>query len=517
MTHIEFGNGVSQVFAPPDVLATIRHHVAYQAAPMPPVLVQTEIRRYFTEHMRIGGLGDAIVVCQDPRVRWAMEQTDFEPEDLTTKMLEATIRANNVWDGWTSMVSERGVFGSGLLHHVQRALEVRCQVQYTTIDQRGSRPEPRYLIKPPPLRDYQQAAVDAVLAHGRGVLDLPPRSGKTRIALALCCILGLRAVYIAPTVGIARQTVAAFKKHLPGGMVALGTGGKQSGRQQRLLNDAMILVATPLTFLKLPGVRSRQVLIIDEFHHAAADTWQTINRETPTAFWRIGLTGTHFRADGRDLEMAAVLGRAIYRQSVTDIVVRGHLTPARIAMLRVRGLSPAHDTRSNGWYAAGVVEHADRNNTLTWAARELLARGRRVLCIVKEIRHGEAIQAQIPGSIFVSGEDNDAVEAALEDMRQHRVQCVIGTSVIGEGRDVPAADALVYFAGLKSRVKVTQDYYRVLTPAPGKDYGIIIDAADTHHGILASHAAERLLLYRSERAFEADVMEWRDLPAWLDR
>jgi superfamily II DNA or RNA helicase len=97
------------------------------------------------------------------------------------------------------------------------------------------------------------------------------------------------------------------------------------------------------------------------------------------------------------------------------------------------------------------------------------------------------------------------------------IPCVIGTSVIGEGRDVPAADALVYFAGLKSRVKVTQDYYRVLTPSPGKTHGIIVDAADCHHGVLTNHAAERLMLYRSESAFAADVMEWGDFESWLNR
>ena len=107
------------------------------------------------------------------------------------------------------------------------------------------------------------------------------------------------------------------------------------------------------------------------------------------------------------------------------------------------------------------------------------------------------------------------MKPALDALERREATAVVGTSVIGEGRDVPAADALVYAAGGKSRVKVKQDYFRVLTEHAGKRVGIIVDAADTQHKTLVGHAADRLLLYRTEPEFAADVMESEAFESWL--
>jgi len=94
---------------------------------------------------------------------------------------------------------------------------------------------------------------------------------------------------------------------------------------------------------------------------------------------------------------------------------------------------------------------------------------------------------------------------------------VIGTSVIGEGRDIPAADGMVYAAGGRSRIRVVQDYFRVLTVSEGKEAGIVVDFADDHHDQLTRHAAERLSLYRQEKCFESEVINGGDMLGWLEK
>ena len=105
-----------------------------------------------------------------------------------------------------------------------------------------------------------------------------------------------------------------------------------------------------------------------------------------------GLTGTHYRADGRDLAMTGVLARAVYERTVADMVGLGRLVPARIAMLRITGRvsGKGHET-----YAAGIVDHEARNAALTMAANTLTRRGRRVLVLTKHVRHAEALAARI--------------------------------------------------------------------------------------------------------------------------
>ena len=263
------------------------------------------------------------------------------------------------------------------------------------------------------------------------------------------------------------------------------------------------------------GIQSRHVLVIDEFHHSAASTWQDISAAATSAYYRLGLTGTHFRSDGKDLAMHAVLSRCVYRRTVSEMVTLGRLVPAKIAMVRVMG------TRSTAsgheLYAAGVVDNAYRNGLITVAAQWLIHMGKRVLILTKEVRHAEAIAASIEGSVQVDGRDNSVVGSALKALGTGRIRCVVGTSVIGEGVDVPAADALIYAAGGRSPVKHKQDYFRVLTASEGKSHGVIVDFADIHHLKLEDASAQRLGLYRSEETFTSEVIDPDQLPAWLQR
>lgn len=509
---IEVGHSISVLRAPAEVVARVRHFVAYREEDLPPVPVQAAIRAYFGAHPRTGGKQDVWSLLGEPTVRAAMGATGFDPDDLTLRMVDAATRGHGAWDGWKRLVTESGKFPTGLAPHVARILAYRCGAQRVHwVDQRPKPPQPRRVVAPPPLYSFQREAVDAFLRAGQGVIDLPPRSGKTRIAVAIVAETGFPTLFVAPTKGLAQQTAQVFEDHFGPHTVAVLTGGAQSGRTRKRLPSQLVWVATPRTAAALPGIESRHLLVIDEFHHAAADTWKDVAARCKAAWWRLGLTGTHFRADGRDLEMAGVLGRSVYSRSVTDMVALGRVVPARVAMLRVNG--PRVSGRD--WYRDGIVRSDNRNRTLVWAANLLVQAGKRVLCIVKQVEHGRAIVAQIPGAVFVSGESGDGTDAALAALAERKVAAVVGTSVIGEGRDVPAADALVYFRGEKSEVAHTQDYYRVLTASPGKTHGIVVDAADLHSEVLLDHSAQRLQHYREETCFTSEVMDWPAFPDWL--
>ena len=48
--------------------------------------------------------------------------------------------------------------------------------------------------------------------------------------------------------------------------------------------------------------------------------------------------------------------------------------------------------------------------------------------------------------------------------------------MIGEGVDLPSADALVWARGEKAAVSLIQGYYRVCTKYEGKRYAIVVDS-----------------------------------------
>lgn len=518
--NIEISNAQSRVTGlEPERFRQLQKIVSYRAENLPPRFVQTKIKEFMSTKYKLrkeDDLREFVMLYRDQIGDWAQR--------LTPSMFAQSYYAKALWDGWTSLVSGRGYFGTGLLPLVQRTLKLRLGLTYVTHDLRPLPTYPgRYRVAPAPsLYDFQEEAVQAWLdAGGRGVIDLPPRSGKTRIMIAAVQRLGVPSLIVVPTVGLVEQTRNRFLElGWPEHQVVGLTGGRSNmnAKTQRRLAAAQVWVMTPGTAAGsrkagnpgIEGIRSREVLVIDEFHHAAAKTYRDISNAATQAYYRMGCTGTHYRADGKDLLMHSVLSRAVYSKSIEEMVALGRLVPGRVAMVRVPwGLIP-----EGRLYSEGIVKFAPRNELIAQAARALIRHGKRVLVLAKEVEHSRHLADLIGmGTVQVDGRDNSQVRPALDDLESGKVPCVVGTSVIGEGRDVPRADALVYAAGGKSKVKVVQDFFRCLTQSEGKERGIIVDPADTHHARLTESAAQRLSIYR--RCFEADVVDPADLGAWL--
>ena len=525
--RIIFDNSRARLEASAGLIRDLRPLIAYREMELPSVAAQHVIKGFMAKKRRYGMTIDHERLFQDPTAGKRLADLDYTPATLTARMFEGVMRQNGVWDGWTTLIDPSGHFGAGLVRHVERALTMRLDTPVELVDEREYHPAYPMSIPHPNLYDFQTEAVDAWFeAGGRGVIDLPPRSGKTHVAIGIAMRLGLPMLIVVPTIELVRQTVERFRDWLPDDMVMGVTGGRPNAKKQRQLNGALIWVATPATAAGprprskkarrpgMKGIRSRKVLVIDEFHHAAASTWQDISAAATEAYYRLGLTGTHFRADGKDLAMHAVLSRSVYRRTVSEMIELGRLVPAHIAMVRVEGVTGG---TGHALYGEGVVDHGYRNGLIEVAASWLVHLGKRVLILAKEVRHAEAIAASIDGAVQVDGRDNSVVSGRLKQLQAGTIKCLVGTSVIGEGVDVPAADALIYAAGGRSPVKHKQDYFRVLTASPGKTHGLIIDFADIHHPKLEEAAACRLGMYKSEEAFSVDVINPLDLPDWLQR
>ena len=87
------------------------------------------------------------------------------------------------------------------------------------------------------------------------------------------------------------------------------------------------------------------------------------------------------------------------------------------------------------------------------------------------------------------------------------VKILIGTTILGEGVDLPAADALVYARAEKAEVSLTQAVYRVGTADGAKKAAIVVDFADRHHKHLLEHSLERLRLFYREPTFTLTILD----------
>ena len=438
------------------------------------------------------------------------------------------------WDGWVRLMRWPS-FGvpsvpTGLLYILERVCR-KFGVQWRVNDRRvrpvDNVPELGVNI---PLRDYQEIAVQAALRAGRGVWDMPPRSGKTRAGVALVSRLALRTLWVVPTDRIAKQTLKTFDVAFGPGYARHQVGADGS----EALRDARVVVCTAATSVLLdPGFYlSREVLIVDEWHHAAAKTYHDLSVACEHVYYRFGMTGTNYRSGQDLLSLHAVLSQTICKISSAELVRRGVLVPTDVLFLPVRGrVVDAGGNFQVGLGRAGLYENEERNGLVVEAADLLAKQGRTVLVLVGTKAQGKLIVQQLlprfaprpsPGAFGqVEYVDSDGtkprVDAVLDAFATGvGPRVLVGTSLVGEGVDVPVADAMVLACGGKARVTLTQSGLRVATAVPGKARSVLVDFADKGHRKLLEHSMERVAVFCAEPVFQVHMAPrgLQDLHAW---
>lgn len=439
------------------------------------------------------------------------------------------------WDGWNRLLHRPRTippwFPTGLLSTVLRICD-KMQYAYSVTDLRerpvGDIPE---LVKID-LWDHQEEAVNRGLELGFGVFDLPPRSGKTRLACELHRRLAVPTLWIAPTDRIVRQTHKVLEGFFGKNYAMHLVGSK---REQEAGNFQVVVATAAMAFRLSPEFfKTRKCLIVDEFHHSGAKTYKTIFSQCNHIYHRFGLTGTYFRSGTDAMAMHALLSDVVYKISSDELMRRGYLVPCFSAFVPVpcphlRGVPSQSFISGHG--KMGIHEHEVRNSLVAYTALFLHQTGRKILILVGTKKQGYMIRkalrslvlsnskAQFNATEFVSTDVDRRIQGQiLESFEQgQEVKILIGTSLLGEGVDLPTTDALVYARGESAEVTLTQAIYRVSTAVPGKTHAVVVDFGDRHHRHLLRHSKERLKVYFEEPTFEVKVLnEVGEFPLWLD-
>jgi superfamily II DNA or RNA helicase len=190
--------------------------------------------------------------------------------------------------------------------------------------------------------------------------------------------------------------------------------------------------------------------------------------------------------------MEAICSHVIHRIRVQDLVP-DYLVPPRVVFLPVRGPKLGYTVDWREAYELGIVEHKKRNRLIVDLAKNLsLDNGIPTLVLVRRRAHADLLGELIPESVVVKGGEAVLTSRSVQHFLDGRHQVLIGTTVLGEGVDVPRAGALIYASGHADGVTMMQSYFRPLTAAAGKTIGRIYDFQDKHHPTLRDHARKRM-------------------------
>lgn len=378
----------------------------------------------------------------------------------------------------TYMIDKQGRFPTGLYHIVVKWLD-SSPMSYEIVDKRvvpksipGTFPIPD--IKP---YDWQDHAVEVALVNRRGGVVAPTGTGKSLVIALIAVGLQVRTLVVVPTVEIKVQLMADIKKLF---------GSLDSIRIENI--DASAL-ETDMNF---------DCLIIDECHHAAAKTYQRLNkRRWNGIYYRFFLSATYFRNNTNEtLPFEAICGEEIYRLTYRRAVEAGYIVPIEAYYYDL----PKKENDLYTWrevFSELVIRNDERNKLIADILQDLHLAGKSCICLVKEIEHGE-ILAGMTGFPFVNGQD-EASRRHIAEFKSGEIHTLIGTEgILGEGVDLKSAEYVIITGLGKAKSAFMQKIGRVTRTFTGKTSGKVVFFRDSSHKFSLTHWRAQCRILKEE-------------------
>lgn len=309
----------------------------------------------------------------------------------------------------------------------------------------------------------------------------------------------LRLLYVAHRQEILTQSLGAFRQVLRSGDFGeLYVDGHRPDEWRHVFASIQSLAQVDLSSV---DPMAFDIVIVDEFHHAAAPTYQRLlqhlfpggapdtKRETPRIL--VGLTATPERTDAEDI-LHYFDNRIAVEVRLWDALERGLLCPFQY--FGVHDNTDLHDvTWSRRGYDAAELEGIyTGNDARVKLVIEQVAQKHRDLGAMKALGFCVSIEharfmarrftdAGIP-SLCVSAEtDSDSRRDALASLRSGRARVLFAVDLFNEGVDLPEIDTLLFLRPTESALVFLQQLGRGLRRHDGKDCVTVLDFIGQAH------------------------------------
>jgi superfamily II DNA or RNA helicase len=312
----------------------------------------------------------------------------------------------------------------------------------------------------------------------RGLVVLPTGLGKTYLSAFDAARVGGRVLFIVHNNTILEQTRSAFLRVFPSATLGLFNSYEKKP-------DAEIVLANVAT---LRNERNRTTfaadafsyVIIDEFHHGAADSYRAIAQYFRPQFF-LGLTATPNRTDGRSI-LSLLHNNLIFSLTQREAIDRGFLVPFKYYGLRDN--IDYSRVRHNGYkYDARDLDKLliiERRDSAIVDRYQELAAGKKGIGFCVSINHAERAAAHfdshgIPATFvhheLSAGERARRVAAFVAG----QYQIVFVRDIFNEGVDFPDVEALLFMRPTESRIVFIQQLGRGLRLSARKSHVIVLD------------------------------------------
>jgi superfamily II DNA or RNA helicase len=349
-------------------------------------------------------------------------------------------------------------------------------------------------------RPFQVEALDAFRrSNGRGVIVLPTGAGKSHVGVMAIDDRRRSALVVVPTLDLLRQWYDLLRLTFATEVGIVGGGS----------HDVRPLTVTTYdsAYLHMQHFGARFGLVIfDECHHLPGATYE-LAAELCLAPFRLGLTATPERPDGREALLSRLIGPQVYRRDIIELAgeylseyetlrVAIELSPDErveydekrkiyLDFVRAQGIRFSSPTGWNDFLMrasrtpAGLEALAAyrRQRELALAASRkldyvamLLARHRRDRALIFTQDNATAYEVSRRFLVPVITHQTKVRERSqiLERFARGEYGAVATSKVLNEGVDVPDANVAIVISGSGSVREHVQRLGRVLRRREGK-------------------------------------------------
>ncbi len=297
-----------------------------------------------------------------------------------------------------------------------------------------------------------------------------------------------RLLFVAHREEILTQARATFAQALQDASFGeLWVGGRRPTEYKHVFASIQSLASAGLDDLAPDHF---DVVVVDEFHHAAADSYQALlDHVKPREL--LGLTATPERSDGLPV-LHWFDDRIAAEFRLWDAIDQHRLAP-----FAYFGIADELDLREVPWRRGTGYETGALTNLITstdvWAKYvlnqfveyfgnppEVRALG---FCVgVDHARYMARVFEDhgVPARAVLGTTGDDARRAALEDLASGKLSVVFSVDLFNEGVDVPTVDALLMLRPTESPVLFLQQLGRGLRKAEGKTVCTVLDFVGHH-------------------------------------
>jgi superfamily II DNA or RNA helicase len=340
------------------------------------------------------------------------------------------------------------------------------------------------------LRDttHQNAALDAAIKAGHGVLSLPCGYGKTTVSLAIACKLGYRTMIVVHKQFLADQWKERIRQFCPGATIGVVQQDKKEVDCDFVIAMLQSLSLKEYSFEDFDTIGT---LIVDEAHHICAKVFsQSLFKLCPKHIF--GLSATPERKDGLTKVLHWFMGPtffAVERENQKQVEVFPIVYESDMFK------NPPPCTRFGKVSLVNMVtlliEDKFRNMIIVKLLNKLIKTTRQILVLSDRRFHCEFLHQCFPQSsgLYMGG----MKEVDLQESSKKRI--IFATfSQAHEGLDIPTLDTVI-LASPKS--DIVQSIGRIMRETKGKKNNPHIYDIKDEWSILVAMYYKRLKVYKN--------------------